>query len=103
MRDTFAARRALVIGRLARIPGITLRPPEGAFYVFPDMSERIRRAKNGVRDSVGLCDYLIDEAKIVCVPGSAFGMEGHLRLSYAIGEREIHDGLDRMDAALQRM
>jgi len=103
MRDRFAARRDLVIEKLARIPGITLRPPEGTFYAFPDLSERIGRARNGVRDSVSLCDYLIDEARIVCVPGSAFGMEGHLRLSYAIGEREIRDGLDRMDAALQRM
>jgi len=103
MRDAFAARRDLVVERLARIPGVQLRPPEGAFYAFPDLSERIRGAKKGVKDSVGLCDYLIDEARIVCVPGSAFGMEGHLRLSYALGEREIHDGLDRMDAALQRM
>ena len=103
MRDTFAARRDLVIQRLAQIPGVSLRAPEGAFYAFPDLSERIRRAKNGVRDSVSLCDYLIDEARIVCVPGSAFGMEGHLRLSYAIREREIRDGLDRLDAALRRM
>jgi aspartate aminotransferase len=103
MRDTFATRRDLVIQKLAQIPGVSLRPPEGAFYAFPDLSERIRRAKNGVRDSVSLCDYLIDEARIVCVPGSAFGMDGHLRLSYAIREREIRDGLDRLDAALQRM
>lgn len=103
MRDTFAKRRDLVIQKLAQIPGVSLKPPEGAFYAFPDLSERIRRAKNGVRDSASLCDYLIDEARIVCVPGSAFGMEGHLRLSYAIGEREIRDGLDRLDAALQRM
>ncbi|HKW51207.1 MAG TPA: aminotransferase class I/II-fold pyridoxal phosphate-dependent enzyme, partial [Candidatus Eisenbacteria bacterium] len=103
MRDTFAKRRDLVVERLARIPGVQLLPPEGAFYAFPDLTERIRHAKNGVKDSVSLCDYLIDEARIVCVPGSAFGMEGHLRISYAVGEREIHDGLDRMDAALQRM
>ncbi|HEY6221727.1 MAG TPA: pyridoxal phosphate-dependent aminotransferase [Candidatus Eisenbacteria bacterium] len=103
MRDTFAKRRNLVVERLARIPGVRMLTPEGAFYAFPDLTERIRRAKNGVKDSVGLCDYLIDEARIVCVPGSAFGMEGHLRLSYALGEQEIHDGLDRMDAALQRM
>ena len=103
MRDAFAKRRDLVIERLARIAGVSLRAPEGAFYAFPDLGERIRRAKNGVRDSVTLCDYLIDEARIVCVPGSAFGMEGHVRLSYAIREREILDGLDRLDAALQRI
>jgi aspartate aminotransferase len=103
MRDTFAARRDLVVKRLQAIPGVSLRPPEGAFYAFPDLSERIGRATNRVKDSAALCDYLIDEACIVCVPGSAFGMEGHLRLSYAIGEREIREGLDRLDAALGRM
>jgi aspartate aminotransferase len=103
MRDAFAARRALVIERLARMAGLSLYAPEGAFYVFPDLSDRIRRAKNGVRDSVTLCDYLIDEARVVCVPGIAFGMEGHLRLSYAIGERDIQEGLDRFDSALDRL
>jgi aspartate aminotransferase len=103
MRDAFAARRDLVIQRLAKITGVSLRPPEGAFYVFPDLSERIRRAKNGVQDSMSLCDYLIDEARIVCVPGSAFGMEGHVRISYANRDQEIVDGLDRLDLALQRM
>jgi len=99
----FAARRDLVVERLSRIPGVRLTPPEGAFYAFPDLSERIAAAGNGVRDSVGLCDFLIDEAKVVCVPGSAFGMEGHVRISYAVGERDIVEGLDRMEAALDRM
>jgi aspartate aminotransferase len=103
MRDQFAVRRGLAVERLSRIPGVRLVPPDGAFYVFPDVSERIAGARNGVRDSATLCDYLIDEAKIVCVPGSAFGMEGHLRLSYAIAEREIAEGLDRLDAALARL
>jgi len=103
MRARFAARRDLVVERLARIPGLSLAPPDGAFYVFPDLSERISAAGNGVRDSTGLCDFLIDDAKVVCVPGSAFGMEGHIRISYAIGEREIVEGLDRMEASLDRM
>ena len=103
MKERFAARRDFVIARIARIPGIRLVPPEGAFYVFPDFSEAIARARNGVADSAQLCDYLIDEAKVVCVPGSAFGMEGHVRISYAIGERDIEEGLDRIAAALERM
>jgi aspartate/methionine/tyrosine aminotransferase len=101
MRDHFAARRDRMVGRLRAIDGVRLAEPEGAFYAFPDVSERIRAARNGVTDSASLCDYLIDEAKIVCVPGSAFGMEGHLRLSYAVSEREIDDGLDRLLAAFQ--
>ena len=103
MRAEFEGRRDLVVRRLRAIEGVELREPEGAFYAFPDMSARIHSARNGVHDSVSLCDYLIDEAKIVCVPGSAFGMEGHLRISYAVSERDIVDGLDRMEAALERM
>jgi len=103
MRAEFEARRDLVVQKLRAIEGIELREPEGAFYVFPDLSARIHSARNGVHDSVTLCDYLIDEAKIVCVPGSAFGMEGHLRISYAVSERDIRDGLDRMAVALERM
>jgi len=103
MRDCFARRRDTITGRLSRMPGIRLVAPDGAFYAFPDLSERIRSARNGVTDSVGLSDFLIDEARIVCVPGSAFGMEGHLRLSYAIGDRDIEDGLNRLEAALDRM
>ncbi len=103
MRDCFARRRDVIVSRLERIAGIRLVPPEGAFYVFPDFGERIRSARNGVADSAGLSDFLIDEARIVCVPGSAFGMEGHLRLSYAIADRDIEEGLDRLEAALERM
>lgn len=103
MRDRFAARRDQVIARFAAMEGVSLEPPGGAFYVFPDVSERIGAARNGVSDSVSLCDYLIEEARIVCVPGSAFGMEGHIRLSYAVSERDIVDGLDRLDAALHFM
>ncbi|HYR51805.1 MAG TPA: pyridoxal phosphate-dependent aminotransferase [Candidatus Dormibacteraeota bacterium] len=103
MRECFARRRDRIVERLSAMPGIRLVPPEGAFYAFPDMSERIRGARNGVKDSVGLSNYLIDEARIVCVPGSAFGMEGHLRLSYAIADQDIEEGLNRFEAALDRM
>lgn len=101
MRHRFAARRELIVERVERLGGVRLARPDGAFYVFPDFSERIRAARNGVHDSTSLCDYLIDEAKIVCVPGAAFGMEGHLRLSYAISEKDIEDGMDRLEGALR--
>lgn len=103
MKAEFAVRRERVIERLGRIAGVRLVPPEGAFYAFPDLSARIASARNGVSDSTTLCDFLIDEAKIVCVPGSAFGMDGHLRISYAIAERDIAEGLDRLERALDRM
>ncbi len=104
MRERFAERRDLIFGRFQRIPGVRLLPPDGAFYVFPDLSDRICTARNAaVCDSTSLCNYLIDEAKVVCVPGAAFGMEGHLRLSYATGEVQITQGMDRIQAALARL
>jgi aspartate aminotransferase len=103
MRESFARRRDFIVRRLSGMRGVTLVPPEGAFYAFPDLTERIGAARNGVTDSAGLSDFLIDEARIVCVPGSAFGMEGHLRLSYAIGDQDIEEGLNRLESALDRM
>lgn len=103
MRDAFAKRRDTIVSRLSKIAGVRLVPPDGAFYAFPDLGERIRGARNGVHDSTSLCDFLIDEARIVCVPGSAFGMEGHLRLSYAISDHDIEEGLNRLEAALDLM
>jgi aspartate aminotransferase len=103
MRECFARRREYIVQRLSSMRGVGLVPPEGAFYAFPDLSERIGAARNGVTDSAGLSDFLIDEAKIVCVPGSAFGMDGHLRLSYAISDQDIEEGLNRLEAALDRM
>ena len=103
MRKRFAVRRDFVVERLGRVPGVKLTAPDGAFYAFPDMSEALSRSKRGVKGSAALCDYLIDEAKVVCVPGAAFGMEGHIRISYAISDGEIAEGLDRLDAALRRL
>jgi aspartate aminotransferase len=103
MRERFAARRDLIAGRLKRLPGVRLSEPDGAFYAFPDFSEAIARSTRGVADSASLCDYLIEEAKVVCVPGAAFGMEGHIRISYANSESEINEGLDRIESALRRM
>jgi aspartate aminotransferase len=103
MKARFEARRDLAVERIGRMKGVRLAPPEGAFYVFPDFSERIAAARNGVASSAQLCDYLIDEAKVVCVPGAAFGMEGHVRISYAVSEKDLEEGLDRIAAALERM
>lgn len=103
MRTRFQARRDLAIARIAAMEGVRLVAPEGAFYVFPDFSERIRSARGGVSDSTKLCEYLIDEARVVCVPGAAFGMEGHVRISYAVSERDLEEGLDKIAAALGRL
>ena len=103
MKRRFEARRDLAVERISRMPGARLDPPDGAFYVFPDFSERIASARQRVADSAQLCEYLIDEARVVCVPGAAFGMEGHIRISYAVSEKELEEGLDKIAAALERL
>ena len=106
MRDQFAARRNLISGRLKAMPGVRLVDPDGAFYAFPDMSDVIARSMKAgkkVSDSASLCDYLIDTAKVVCVPGAAFGMEGHVRISYANSEAEITEGMNRIESALREL
>ena len=99
MVKAFRTRRDAIVAGLNKIEGITCRTPAGAFYVFPNIT--------GLRcgNAANVAGRVLNEACVAVLAGTAFGPvgEGHLRLSYAVGEREIHDGLDRMSAALQRM
>ncbi|MDE2700214.1 MAG: aminotransferase class I/II-fold pyridoxal phosphate-dependent enzyme, partial [Gemmatimonadota bacterium] len=74
----------------------------GAFYVFPDISEYIGRSSScGRIDSdVALCNFLLEEARVACVPGTGFGAPGYLRFSYAASPEHIARGMDRIEAAL---
>jgi len=90
----YRARRDLVVEALAAIPGIACAPPEGAFYVFPDVSELV--ARSGVADSTELCRRWIEEARVAAVPGAAFFQEGHVRLSFATSRERLTAGLERI-------
>jgi aspartate aminotransferase len=90
---TIQKNRDTVIQELRSIPGVKVMKPEGAFYCFPDFS-----ACN--KDSMALADFLLKKALVVTVPGKEFGMEGHLRLSYAGAASEVADGLARIKWAL---
>jgi len=90
---TIRQNRDTVIRELQSIPGIKIVKPQGAFYCFPDFS-----AIN--KDSMALADFLLKKALVVTVPGKEFGMEGHLRLSYAGAADEVADGLARIKWAL---
>jgi aspartate aminotransferase len=85
--------REVVVKELQTFTGVKLIPPQGAFYVLPDFS-----AYN--RNSVELADFLLKKALVVTVPGKEFGMEGHLRLSYSGGVKDVQEGLARMKWAL---
>ena len=95
MRETYAKRRALVLRRLHAM-GLCCPVPEGAFYAFPDIR------------AFGLCseDFclrLIAEAGAAAVPGSCFGTEGHIRISYCCGEQTLERGMDRLEAFLEKL
>ena len=95
MREIYAKRREFVCRRLGEM-GLTFPEPEGAFYVFPDIS------RYGL-SSEEFCTRMIREGKVAAVPGSCFGAEGHIRLSYCYCDEELKKGLDRMEAFLKTL
>ena len=102
MRKEFERRRNYIVERLNKINGINCLKPEGAFYVFPNISGLLGKEYNGklVNTDMELADYLLDEAKIAVVPGSAFGAEGYIRLSYATSMENIVNGIDRLEQSI---
>ena len=90
----YTHRRQVMLDGLASVPGVTCVPPGGAFYVFPAVGELCRRA--GCGSSRELAARLLREAGLAVVPGEAFGVEGHLRLSYALPDERLREGLARL-------
>ncbi|WP_449041200.1 pyridoxal phosphate-dependent aminotransferase [Paracoccus sp. (in: a-proteobacteria)] len=97
-RDAMRARRDRVVSGLNAMPGVACPEPEGAFYAFPDLSQAI--AQGGFGSDAALCAWLLDQAGVAIVPGRAFGLPGHARLSFAYAERDLEEGLGRIHAAL---
>jgi aspartate aminotransferase len=101
----FKERGAFVAEALNRIPGVKCLQPTGAFYVFPDCRAAIRNmaaaGKLKAPTDIALCDYLMEQAEAVAaVPGSAFGMEGYLRISFATSMENLKKATDRMARAM---
>jgi aspartate aminotransferase len=99
MRATFKRRRDLVVAGLNEIDGIDCATPDGAFYVFPDFSSYLG---DRFADDMALAEYLLENARVAVVPGSAFGSPGHLRMSYATSDELIEKGLARIRQALKK-
>lgn len=97
MRDIFQRRRDLIVEGLNAIDGVECATPDGAFYVFPDFSSFLG---DRFEDDMALAGYLLDEAKVALVPGSAFGTPGYLRMSYATSDELIERGIARIAKAL---
>ncbi|MBF1988821.1 pyridoxal phosphate-dependent aminotransferase [Fischerella thermalis] len=90
MRQAFAKRRQVMLERLNAIPGLTCPKPDGAFYLFPDIS------KTGLK-SLQFCDALLEEEQVAAIPGIAFGADDNIRLSYATDMATIEKGMDRLE------
>ena len=98
MREAFDRRRKLAVAELNKIPGWLAPTPQGAFYVYSDVTGLLGRAWNGKRinTSLELCDFILDEAEVALVPGEAFGPSGYVRLSYALGDAPLLEGIQRL-------
>jgi aspartate aminotransferase len=100
--EAFARRRDLVVRMLNEIPGITCPTPEGAFYVYPDVSGVIGRATpagDRIDTDEQLVTYLLDEARVAAVHGGAFGLEPAFRISYATSEDLLSEACTRIGYA----
>ncbi len=94
MRADYLKLRDRILARLAEIPGVTCTKPEGAFYVYPNISAYL--GKPGAQTAMELAGRLLHEAHVVTVPGEAFGTQHHIRLSYAVSHDDVEEGLKRM-------
>jgi aspartate aminotransferase len=105
MNTAFRERRDYVYKRLQAIPRVQCLLPQGAFYAFPDLSAFYGREKNGfsISDSMSLCQYLLQEYGVAIVPGCAFGMDTHVRLSFATSMAVLEKALDRIESGLRSL
>jgi len=105
MRDKFKERRNLMVDLLNGIPDVSCDMPGGAFYAFPDFSSYMGKSFRGevINDSFDLSDVLLNEAKVVTVPGDGFGAPGHIRFSYPVGKEIIREGINRVKKVLEQL
>ena len=105
MRNIFRQRRDMVYKLLCEIPGLKVRLPQGAFYFFPDVSSYYGKSFNGtkIENSTDMAFYLLNEANVATVMGSAFGDDACIRLSYATSEDLLREALRRIKEALANL
>ena len=102
MKVAFDRRRQLIVAMLNEIDGVECPTPEGAFYVYPSVKALIGKTLRGktIGSSAELANIILDEAEVAVVPGEAFGTPGYLRLSYALSDADITEGVTRMHKLL---
>jgi len=101
MLAAFRERRDFVVNRMRQIPGVSLQVPQGAFYVYPNLSGVLGRG--GINTPMQFCEKLLTDAYVAVVPGEAFGTDKHVRISYATSMHELERGLDRMHKYIESL
>ncbi len=98
MRRAFDRRRRTIIAELSKIEGVRVPVPQGAFYVYPDVTGLLGREWGGITPttSLELADLMLEQAEVAAVPGEAFGPSGFLRFSYALGDAPLLEGVQRL-------
>jgi aspartate aminotransferase len=98
MRAAFDRRRTIIVAMLSEIPGVVCPEPLGAFYAYPSVKGLLGKQIRGRRptSSVELAELALEEAEVAVVPGEAFGTPGYLRLSYALGDDDLVEGVSRL-------
>lgn len=105
MKETFHKRRDLMLELLKEIDGMKLNKPQGAFYLFPDISAFFGKKHNGkaIKDSNDLCMYLVEDCLVATTPGSAFGNPSCIRISYANSDEQLMEAAKRMKSSLAKL
>lgn len=98
MKVAFDRRRRLIVDMLSRIDGVVCPEPKGAFYAYPSVKGLLGREHDGrlIESSAELAEYILEKAEVAVVPGEAFGSPGYLRLSYALSDADIEEGVGRI-------
>lgn len=102
MREAFLKRRNMMIEMLSEIPGMQVNEPQGAFYIFPDISDFFGKkiGNETITNSDDFCEYLLQQAHVAVVSGDAFGAPNCFRISYASSEEQLKEAVSRMKTAL---
>lgn len=105
MRDVFLRRRDLIIKQLSEIPGLKLNKPLGAFYIFPDVSVHFGKSFEGsiIENADDMALFLLEQAHVATVSGSAFGADQYIRISYAASDHDIIEACDRIHRAISAL
>ncbi len=105
MKAAFLKRRDMMIGALGQIPGMKVNQPQGAFYIFPDISAYFGKKAGSytINDANDFCEYLLAEAHVAAVTGEAFGAPECFRISYAASEAELKEAVARIAEAVSKL